>query len=472
MGRDWNVSLSALDNHNYIKQRNPNSNKKIIDFINNNNMIDIWRLQNPDRKRFTWRTDRPCKCSRLDYFLVLESILAMNPISEIHNAYRSDHNSIKLSILKSTQKRGKGLWKMNNALLENRNFVQMIRDEINLIKATYALPIYSEDFIMADNGEFLELTISDTLFLETLLCQLRGQIIKFSKNVKREERREETTLTSEIKKLQESIDSGNNTVNNLNSLRELSLNLENLRERTTKGAIIRSRANIIDNWEKPSKYFLNLEKRNYTNKNIPSLTKEGKEITCSKDILTMQKDFYQDLYSSKHTIPLDNSKYNHLLASLPKISEHKKAELDQPYSIDELIAAIKSSKLNKAPGPDGYSNEFFKYFLQELNVWLFRYFNEAISNKEFSKNSLAGIITCIPKQGKLRNDLKNWRPLTLLNTVYNFFLSMVSNRLKAVLPSIINEDQTGFISGRFIGENTRMVYDAIEYCESTNSTAS
>ena len=46
---------------------------------------------------------------------------------------------------------------------------------------------------------------------------------------------------------------------------------------------------------------------------------------------------------------------------------------------------------------------------------------------------------------------------------------MVSNGLKTVLPSIINEDQTGFISGRFIGENTRMVYDTIEYCESTNS---
>ena len=134
----------------------------------------------------------------------------------------------------------------------------------------------------------------------------------------------------------------------------------------------------------------------------------------------MQKEFYQNLYSYKHTIPLDNSKYNHLLASLPIISEHKKAELDQPYSIDELIAAIKSSKLNKAPGPDGYSNEFFKYFLQELNVWLFRYFNEAISNKEFSKNSLAGIIICIPKQGKLRSDLKNWHPLTLLQYTNSF----------------------------------------------------
>ena len=43
---------------------------------------------------------------------------------------------------------------------------------------------------------------------------------------------------------------------------------------------------------------------------------------------------------------------------------------------------------------------------------------------------------------------------------------MVSNQLTQSLPNIINEDQTGFISGRFIGENTRMVYDTIEYCQS------
>ena len=85
-----------------------------------------------------------------------------------------------------------------------------------------------------------------------------------------------------------------------------------------------------------------------------------------------------------------------------------------------------------------------------------------------SKLSLEGVIICIPKQGKLRNTLKNWRPLTSLNTTYKFHSSMVANRLKLILPSVINEDQTGFISGRFIGENTRMIYDTINYCEEEN----
>ena len=432
-------------------------------------MSDIWRKQNPDRKRFTWRTERPCKRSRLDYFLISEDILALNPQSQIHNAYRSDHNIITLSIQKTTQQRGKGLWKMNNAFLENSDFVKMVKKEIELITSTYALPIYSNEYVQSDHGETLELLISDTLFLETLLCQIRGQIIRFSKKLKREEKKDEIALISEIKELQELIDSGNEEVEKRDSLRDKSLRLENLREKSTKGSLIRSRANIIDNWEKPSNFFLNLEKRNFTNKNIPSLiTEDEKVITDSKKILVMQKDFYQDLYSSKDSTPTFNSKYSDRINNIPRISEEKKIELERPYVIEELETTIRSSKTNKAPGPDGYSNEFFKFFIEELKHWIFRYFIEGKKRGKMSKLSLEGVITCIPKQGKLRNTLKNWRPLTLLNSVYKFYSSMVANRLKLILPSVINEDQTGFISGRFIGENTRMIYDTIHYCEEEN----
>ena len=466
---DWNVSLTDMDNYNYVKARNSKSNIIINNFIKNNIMSDIWRIQNQDRKRFTWRTERPCKRSRLDYFLISEDILALNPQSQIHNAYRSDHNIITLSIQKSTQQRGKGLWKMNNALLENLDFVKMVKKEIALITSTYALPIYSNEFVQSDHGETLELSISDTLFLETLLCQIRGQIIRFSKKLKREEKKDEIALISEIKVLQELIDSGNEEVEKLDSLRDKSLKLENLREKSSKGAMIRSRANIIDNWEKPSKFFLNLEKRNFTNKNIPSLiTDDEKVITDSKKILVMQKDFYQDLYSSKDSTPILNSKYSDRIKNIPRISEEKKIELERPYIIEELETTIRSSKTNKAPGPDGFSNEFFKFFIEDLKHWIFRYLMEGKKHGKMSKLSLEGVITCIPKQGKLRNTLKNWRPLTLLNSIYKFYSSMVANRLKLILPSVINEDQTGFISGRFIGENTRMIYDTIHYCEEEN----
>ena len=63
--------------------------------------------------------------------------------------------------------------------------------------------------------------------------------------------------------------------------------------------------------------------------------------------------------------------------------------------------------------------------------------------------------------GKSRCDLKNWRPISLLNVIYKPASAVISNRLKRVLDSLINENQKGFIAGRFLGENERLIYDIL-----------
>ena len=69
---------------------------------------------------------------------------------------------------------------------------------------------------------------------------------------------------------------------------------------------------------------------------------------------------------------------------------------------------------------------------------------------------------------KPRQYLKNWRPITLLNIIYKIASGVVANRIKQYLPKLINEDQTGFISGRYIGENTRLLYDVLHFTEKEN----
>ena len=80
-----------------------------------------------------------------------------------------------------------------------------------------------------------------------------------------------------------------------------------------------------------------------------------------------------------------------------------------------------------------------------------------------SSTQREGVITCIPKGDKARDVIKNWRPITLLNVVYNIVSASIANRLKTVLPKLIDEDQTRFISGRYIGDNLRLIYDLIAY---------
>ena len=72
-----------------------------------------------------------------------------------------------------------------------------------------------------------------------------------------------------------------------------------------------------------------------------------------------------------------------------------------------------------------------------------------------------GIITCLPKPNKSPFYLKNWRPISLLNVIYKLASSVIASRLKNDLHKLIHEDQKGFIAGRFIGENIRLIYDIL-----------
>jgi len=76
-----------------------------------------------------------------------------------------------------------------------------------------------------------------------------------------------------------------------------------------------------------------------------------------------------------------------------------------------------------------------------------------------------GIIKLIPKKDSDPHFNKNWRPITLLNCAYKIATKAISNRIKSVIPKLINHDQTGFLKGRFIGENIRLI-DSIINCTS------
>ena len=121
-------------------------------------------------------------------------------------------------------------------------------------------------------------------------------------------------------------------------------------------------------------------------------------------------------------------------------------------------------KNNKSPGTSGFSADFYKVFWKQLGTFVLRAINAGFQNGELSITQ-HGLIVCIPKENKSRNYLKNWRPITLLNTVYKIASGSIANRIKQVLDKLISTDQTGFIEGRFIGENTRLVYDLLQFTE-------
>ena len=106
-------------------------------------------------------------------------------------------------------------------------------------------------------------------------------------------------------------------------------------------------------------------------------------------------------------------------------------------------------------------------FINSSGITLKKNVTESI-NYGFEKRQLSicqrrGIITLVPKKDKPTNLLGNLRSVSLLNTDYKIATKAIAKRLVVVLPLVINADQSGYIKGRYIGENVRLISDIISY---------
>ena len=120
---------------------------------------------------------------------------------------------------------------------------------------------------------------------------------------------------------------------------------------------------------------------------------------------------------------------------------------------------------NKTPGSDGLPPEFYKvlwnYFLRSSNY--------AYHTGQLSVSQRLRIIKFFPKKDTESCFVKNWRPLSLLNCDYKIATKVITNCLKLVIIlKVIDSDQTGFLKGRFIGENIRLIDSVKNFTAATN----
>jgi hypothetical protein len=80
-----------------------------------------------------------------------------------------------------------------------------------------------------------------------------------------------------------------------------------------------------------------------------------------------------------------------------------------------------------------------------------------------------GIITLIHKgKNQSRELLSNWRPITLTNVDYKIATKALAIRVQQIIYKIVDPDQTGYIKGRYIGGNARLIEDVLRYTETEN----
>jgi mannosylglycoprotein endo-beta-mannosidase len=192
---------------------------------------------------------------------------------------------------------------------------------------------------------------------------------------------------------------------------------------------------------------------------------ENVVVDDQKEILKQTKQFYEKLYKKQDCLKKVNLSTEIPYNDIPKLTENQKQSLEREISLPELTSALKRMKNNKSPGSDCFTADFFKFFWIEVGKFVFRSVNYEYQQRKMSVTQRQGVITCIPKEGKSKEFLKHWRPITLLNSTYKLASSCIAERIKSVLTHLISTDQTGFIPGRYIGENCRLIYDILHFTE-------
>ena len=357
IGGDFNCPLNpAIDKKGGILIERKSVTSCIDCLKSELDLVDIWRIKNPDTKSFTWSKKSPRIFCRLDYWLISNNLTDSVQLTDIIPAIRTDHDAIFLEIGGNLDHVGRGpsYWKLNCSLLDDEEYIN---------STTEMIPVW-----IAEGREELS---DDRCVWDWVKYNIRAHAIRHSSRKAKQRKETETKLQNELNVTKQAFES-NPSDSNATLFDVAQKELEYFYEEKTKGIIVRARARWHEYGEKSTKYFLNLEKRNHVKKHIRKLYVNDEIKTNPLCILNEVEQFYCDLYKSKNNRP------------------------DIENEIDSFLN-------NKSPGNDGIPIEFYKKFWPLINDCFTRCANECFEKGELSHSQKHAIITLIEKKGKDRS---------------------------------------------------------------------
>ena len=188
LGGDLNVTmdpdLDCSDGNPVLKD----SVKCVKDIMLNYDLVDIWRIRNPNSKKFSWIQKSPIIQRRLDNWLISDLLQDDVAKVDIVTAIRTDHHAITLEIDSlSDQQRGPSFWKFNNSLFDDAFFVESLRENF---------PKWIEEITICDDSR---------IKWDWVKFKIRGESISYSKLKAKERRNRIQIIENRLKMCEEKI---------------------------------------------------------------------------------------------------------------------------------------------------------------------------------------------------------------------------------------------------------------------------
>lgn len=421
--------------------------EQINHLLDEYNLVDVWKKKNPNSKRGTFHRNK--FSSRLDYIFAPAHLLTSISSINIHPEPLSDHCSVFMEASISTPTRGPGFWKFDNQLLTDDTFMEKMTTNIR--------QSLTEDFD------------DPNLLWEWTKFKIKEFCISYTTQRRREVNKTTDALEKRLLHLAEKYNL-TETEDIVMEVQSIKRELAEIQQAKATKTIFRAKAKWMCLGEKPSAYFLGLQKRLSNDKCISALKDEnGHTLTDAADILAYENRYFSGIYREdpSHLAPLEDFPLS--TEDLPQVTASHKYLINLPFTPRDFHEALKELNKNKTPGSDGITPEFYLAFWDVLQNPFYESIMHSIERGLLSQEQRTGIVTLIPKKSQDRLLLSNWRPITLLNSDFKIFSKALAIRLQSCIKDVLCEDQTGFVKGRTIGMNLTNIQMIIDQTNASHS---
>ncbi|CAA7013480.1 unnamed protein product [Microthlaspi erraticum] len=233
----------------------------------------------------------------------------------------------------------------------------------------------------------------------------------------------------------------------------------------------KSRVRWLKEGDSNTGYFHRSVKANLSRNIIHHLRdSNGVKVSNTDQLKSMAVDYFRNLLGSPNTAvqPFSIEQIQELHPF--QCGEEMTQLLSAIPTSEEIIKALFSLPKNKAPGPDGFTMEFFTSSWElvgnDLVAAVKTFFTDSVMLRQVNST----VISLIPKVPGA-DTLSSFRPISLCNTVYKVISRILSSRLKILTPEVVQRNQVGFVNGRLLCENVLLASELVRDFNSEGITS-
>lgn len=372
--------------------------------------------------------------STIDYIFGHHSMMARVTNANQHFLPTSwtDHSLLTIDLLPVRQDIGRGSWRFNPSMLYDEIFITLL------------------DHTMDSFFDTIDKTpaVTPQEQWESLKRLLKYTAQRHSRGSTAHRRSRIAKLQSERQQLL--VDPANT------GLVTIEQQIDSLIQHDTRQTMLRSATRWHEQGERNNKYFFRVIKERQTQQTITALqcSQNGAILTDIQDIIQETRRFYSNLYTPDEIDEVAMQSLLHTIPLTTRLSLSDAADLTAMPHMADIVDLVEHSPLGKSPGLDGLPFEVYKHLIprsprfRHLLLLVIRQAFEGIFPASWCHTRMVLLF----KKGDPEL-LRNWRPLSLINTDAKLFTKLLAHRLNQVLPKLINPYQTGFMPHRLISDN-------------------